>query len=73
MEAEPQLPKGQEDTILVLNKAIEASNPAKVSNFPPAKAVFGSVSVLLTLIRVCFPLPRNGLLQVHTQLGRVHS
>jgi hypothetical protein len=56
MEAEFQRPKGQEDTILALNKAIEASNPAKVSSFPPAKAVFGSVSGLLTLIRVCFPL-----------------
>jgi hypothetical protein len=59
-------PKGQEDTILALNNAIEASNPTKVSSFPPAKAVFGSVSTLLTLIRVCLPLSWNDLLQVHT-------
>jgi hypothetical protein len=68
MEAESRRPKGQEDTILVLNKAIEASNPAKVSSSPPAMAVFGSVSVLLTLIRtVCFLLSRNDLLHwAHT-------
>jgi hypothetical protein len=70
MEAEIQLPEGQRDTILALENAIEASNPAKVSSFPPAKAVFGSVSTLLTLIKtVCFPLSWNDLLQVHTQLG----
>jgi hypothetical protein len=67
MEAEPQPPKGQEDTILALNNAIEASNPAKVSSFSPAQAVFGSVSVLLTLIRtVCFPLSWNDPPQAHT-------
>jgi hypothetical protein len=56
MEAESQRPKGHGDTILVLNKAIEASNPAKVSSFPPAKALFGTVNTLLTLIRVRFLL-----------------
>jgi hypothetical protein len=66
MEAESQQPKGQEDTISALNDAIEASNPAKVSSFPPAMAVFGSVGALLTLIRVCLPLSLNDLLQVHT-------
>jgi hypothetical protein len=66
MDAEFQRPQGQEDTILVLNEAIEASNPAKVSSFPPAEAVFGSVSVLLTLIRVRFLLSCNDLLQAHT-------
>jgi hypothetical protein len=48
--------EGQEDTVSALNNAIEASNPAKVSSFPPAMAVFGSVSTLLTLIRVCLLL-----------------
>jgi hypothetical protein len=66
MEVESQRPKGQEDTILALNNAIEASNPAKVSSFSPAMAVFGSVSTILTLIRVCFPLCWNDPLQVHT-------
>jgi hypothetical protein len=66
METELQLPEGREDTILALNNAIEASNPAKVSSFPPAKAVFGSVSTLLTLISVCFPFCWSDPLQVHT-------
>jgi len=52
-----------------LNEAIEALNPVKVSSFPPARAVFGSVTVLLTFIRVCFLLSRHDLLRVHTQLG----
>jgi hypothetical protein len=65
MEAS-QRPEGQEDIVLALNNAIEASNPAKVSSFPPAKAVFSSVSTLLTLIRVCLQLSRNDLLQVYT-------
>ena len=35
--------------------AIQAMNLAKeISSVTPAKAVFGSVSVLLTMIRVCF-------------------
>jgi hypothetical protein len=57
MEAESQRPKGREGAISALNEAIEALNPAKMSSFPPAKAVFGSVIILLTLIRVCFLLP----------------
>jgi hypothetical protein len=50
----------------MLNKSIEALNPANFSDFPPAKAVSGSVRVLLALIRVCFLLSCNDLLQVHT-------
>jgi hypothetical protein len=69
METEPQRPEGREGAISALNEAIEALNPAKVSSFPPAKAVFGSVTVLLTLIRVCFLLSCNDLLRVHTSLG----
>lgn len=39
----------------MLNLAIEAMNIAKeVSSITPAKAVFGSVYVLLTIIRVFF-------------------
>ena len=52
-----------------LNAAIGALDPAKIPSFPPAKAVFDSVTVLLTFIRVCFMLPCNNLLRVHTQLG----
>ena len=40
--------------------AIEAMNLAKeVSSITPAKAVFGSVSILLTMIRVCSHLFYN--------------
>jgi hypothetical protein len=66
MEAASQRPNGREGTISALNKAIEALNPAKISSFPPAKAVFGSVAVLLTLIRVRFLLYCNDILQIHT-------
>jgi len=51
--AEPQRPKGRKRTISALNTAIEALNLAKeLSSITPAKAVFGSVSVILTMIRV---------------------
>ena len=58
MEARPQRPKGRDGTVSSLNAAIETMNLAKeVTSITPAKAVFGSVSVLLTMIRVR-PLPR---------------
>ena len=53
MEAKSQQPKGRESKISTLNTAIEGLNLAKeVSGVMPAKAVFGSVSVILTMIRV---------------------
>ena len=53
MEAKSQRPKAQESKISALNAAIEALNLAKeLSSVTPAKAVFGSVSVILTMIRV---------------------
>jgi len=70
MEAKSQRPNEQEGAISALNAAIEDLNLAeKVSSIPPAKAVFGSVTILLALIRVCFLLFRHDLLRVHTQLG----
>jgi len=63
IESESQRPKGREGTISALNAAIEATKLAEsVSSIAPAKAVFGFVRVLLTLIRVCFLLPRHDLL-----------
>jgi len=63
MEAESQRPKGRENTISALNVAIEAVNLAKeVSSVTPAKAVFGSVSAILTMIKV-------GLLLVFLLIG----
>jgi len=53
MEAESQRPRERESTISVLNGAIEALILAKeLSSITPAQAVFGSVSVILTVIRV---------------------
>ena len=58
MEAESQRPKGQGGAISALNVAIEALNLAKeVSTIPLAKTVFGSVSVVLAMIRVNLLLP----------------
>ena len=57
MEARSQSPKGRDGTISSLNAAIDVMNLAReVSSITPAKAVFGSVSVLLTMIKVR-PLP----------------
>ena len=54
MEPKTQQPKEQEGAISALNVLIEALNLAKeVSSITPAKAVFGSASVLLAMIRVC--------------------
>ena len=53
METESQQPKEREGVISALNGFIEVFNLAKeVSSNTPAKAVFGSVSVLLAMIRV---------------------
>ena len=55
MKAESQRPKEREGAILALDATIEVLNLAKeVSSIAPAKAVFGSVSVILAMIRVSF-------------------
>ena len=47
----------QENALSLLDVAIGVLNLAKdVCGIPPAQAVFGSVSILLTMIRVRFPL-----------------
>ena len=53
-----QRQKRQENVLSSLNVAIDFLNLAKDScgSVPPAQAVFGSVSILLTMIRVRFPL-----------------
>ena len=56
MDPNSKQQKGQENTLSLLNVAIDAMNLAKeVSSATPAKAVFGSVSVILTMIRVRSP------------------
>ena len=54
MDAKSQRTKRQDNALSLLNAAIEAMNLAKeLSSMTPTKAVFGSVSILLTMIRVC--------------------
>ena len=53
MDPKPQRSKRQDNTLSLLNAAVEAMNLAKeVSSATPAKAVFGSVSIILVMIRV---------------------
>jgi hypothetical protein len=53
MDPKSQRSKRQDATLSALNAAIEAMNLAKeVSSMTPAKAIFGSVSVILAMIRV---------------------
>ena len=59
MAADAQQQKRRDIALSSLNAAIETLNLAKeISSITPAKAVFGSVSVILTTIKVCF-LPRH--------------
>jgi hypothetical protein len=58
MDPKSQRSKRQNVTLL-LDAAIEAMNLAKeISSMTPAKAVFGSVSIILTMIKVGFLLVR---------------
>ena len=53
MEAKSQQPKGRDKTVAALNVAIDALNIVKdVASIAPAKAIFGTVSVILTMIKV---------------------
>jgi len=57
MDAYLQRQKSRDNALSLLNVAIETMSLAKeVSSITPAKAVFGSVSALLTMIRVRSPL-----------------
>ena len=57
MKAEFQRLKERKGAISALNAAIEALDRAKeVLSVTPAKDVFGSVSIILALIRVSFLL-----------------
>lgn len=55
MATHPQRQEGQDDALSTLDVAIETLNLAKeISSITPARAVFGSVGVILTTIRVSF-------------------
>ena len=59
--------KRRENALSLLDAAIEALNLSKdVCGIPPAQAVFGSVSILLTMIRVRFPLFFDDIFWIHT-------
>ena len=60
MATKPQESKARDGLLSSLNAAIDALNLAKeISSATPAKAVFGSVSILLTMIKVCGLLFRD--------------
>ena len=59
MDANSQRPKERDGALPSLNLAIEAVNLAKdIVDIAPAKIVFGSVSFILTRIKVCSLLVR---------------
>jgi hypothetical protein len=60
-------PKGRDGALSTLGVAIDGLNLAKeLSGITPAKAVFGSVAILLIMIRVSSFLLYEGMLQAHT-------
>ena len=66
MDPDSQRRKRLDGNLSLLNVAIEVMNLAKeVSSVTPAKAVFGSVSALLTMIRVGLFLFSDDMIQVH--------
>ena len=70
MATKSQQPKGRENTVSLLNAAIDVMDLAeKISSITPAKAVFATVSVLLTMIKVCFFLFCDEVFRVHTWPG----
>jgi len=70
MDVRSQQPRGRGGVLSSLNVAIEVLNLAKeISDITPAKAAFGSVSVLLTMIRVRFPRFCDDELPVHVYPG----
>ena len=69
-QANSQRPKERDGVLSTLNVAIETLNLAKeICSITPAKAAFGSVSVLLIMIRVCCFLFFNYRLPVHISPG----
>lgn len=70
MTDKPQQLKGRDGVLSSLNIAIDGLNLAKeISSITPAKAVFGSVAILITMIRVSFPLACGETSRAHTSLG----
>jgi len=67
MNANSQRPKRRDVAVSSLNAAIDTMNILKEAMaMTPIKAAFGSVSVILTMIRVRFLLFCNDPLQAYT-------
>jgi hypothetical protein len=61
MDVTSERPKGRDGVLSALNVAIEGLDLAKeIASIAPAKAVFGSVSVILAMVRVSFPSANVG-------------
>ena len=66
MTDKSQQPKGRDGVLSTLNLAIDGLNLAKeVSSVTPAKAAFGTVAILLAMIRVSLLLSCNEKLYAH--------
>lgn len=72
MASSSQQPKPRDGVLTTLKVVIRGLDLAKdACGFPPAQAVFGSVSALLTIIMVRFPLVlRDDELLTHVYSGR---
>ena len=65
-----QQPKGRDGVLSALDVFIQALNLAKdTCGVPPAQVAFGAASILLTMIRVCFPLLCKAVPLIHAYLG----
>jgi hypothetical protein len=70
MDTSSQRTQWRDGALTSLNVTIDALNLTKdIVDIAPAKAAFGSVSALLTMIRVRFFLFCDNRLQVHTRPG----
>jgi len=70
MDTDAQRQKRRDIVLSSLNVAIEGLNIAeKISSITPAKAVFSTVSVILTMIKVGFPLVPADLLRAEMGVG----
>ena len=67
MAAKSQKPEGKENSLSLLNSAIEFITVAKdATNATPAQVAFSAAAVLLTMIRVPFPLFRDEIFRIDT-------
>ena len=70
MEAKSRQSKRQDNALSLLNVAIEGFNLTKeILSVTSAKAVCGSVSIILTMIRVCLPPAQVDLLRAKAHPG----